>query len=213
MSADFEDYLSRVRQDAPGCPESVMIDAVRDAAIELCERAHIWRETLAAINTIIGTDRYTLTPATANTNVVLPVSVLYKDKPLEGKSEEELDATDYGWRTADNGQPTAFINDPGGILWLNRKPEEAITGGLVVRVSLKPTQTATAAADFLYQDHLEAIAHGAKRRLMETVGKKWSNADGSRFHGAKFNYYVAQAHAKATKGGNRKSTYVRMRAW
>lgn len=213
MTILFEDYLNEVRPDVPGCPEATMENAVRNACIELCEKALIWRETLAAIDSVVGTDQYTLSSADAEAAVHMPIYVAYDTTPLDGYSEEELDIIDYGWRTAGQNIPSAYLMVPGGILWFNRKPAVAITGGIVTRVAIKPKPDAIGADDFLYNDWHEAIAHGAKRRLMEVEGKKWSNPKSARFHGAKFNFFVQDAHARATKGNIRKSTTAKMIAW
>jgi len=213
MAILFEDYLTEVRQDVPGCPENTMIQAVRNACIELCEKSLIWRENLAVTDVVQGTDKYQLVSADTEAAIHYPIHVAYNETALSPKTEEELDILDYAWRTADENVPTFYLMEAAGLLWLNRKPNASILGGLVVRVSIKPAADSTGAEDFIYNDWHEAIAHGAKRRLMEVAGKKWSNQKQSLYHGAKFNFYINQALAKATKGNVKTSTTVQIPAW
>lgn len=213
MTINFEAYLTEVRPDVPGCPENTMINAVRNAAIELCEKSRIWRETLAPIDVVQGEDQYQLTSANTQALVNDPVHVAYDGRPLSGKTEEELDRIDRSWRTADENPPQCYLLGSGAVLWLNRKPDLAITGGLVVRVSLKPAPGSDGADDFIYNDWHEAIAHGAKRRLMEIPEKKWTNLALARFHGQKFTYFINQALAKADKGNLRQASYVQIPQW
>ncbi|MCK4826181.1 hypothetical protein KA005_61125, partial [bacterium] len=59
-NVNFEDYLQEVLIEINGCPSKVATNAIRNAVIEFCQKARVWRETLDPINVKANTAVYDL---------------------------------------------------------------------------------------------------------------------------------------------------------
>jgi len=210
--ADLTDFLPDVAPSVPGCPQALMLDAIRNACMRFCEDAWIIRETLAAIDVNIGVDEYTMT-ASAGRKPVGIVNFLFDSRQIDIKTEEELDIIDSGWRTADPGVAFYASMLTPDTFKLNRVPAEAIVGGMIVRIATKPSNTATAVDDLLYRDWRDAIRYGALEELKEIPDKGWSDAAKATEFGRKFNFQIQRGKARAVMGHAKKSTTVKMRSW
>ena len=202
MTVSLDVFLPAVLANAPTCPKAVARKMILRAAIRLCEDSDIWREDLAADDVVILIDDYTITPPTG-TRVINLISVRYDDVPLHAKTEEELDATDYGWRKGSSGTPFAYIIPEPNRFKFNRVPDRNITCGLKVRVSLKPIEGATTLGDILYNDWHECIRTGALHYLMEQKGAPWYNLLESQRYGKYFNTQLQRARVRLTTGHTR----------
>jgi hypothetical protein len=67
MPKPLTDFLSLVRPKLPGCPEIILTDAIREAAIEFCERSRLIDGSID-IATIIGATSYAVDGNTARTS-------------------------------------------------------------------------------------------------------------------------------------------------
>lgn len=211
MSTELSAFLVDVLPSVPGCPQTTAINAVRKAAQHLCSRAMPWRQTLTAIDITLGDDTYTLTAPT-DTKIVTATYAEYNGTPIYPKSEEELDEIDYNWRNAGNGTPQYFFMETDTDLRLNRKSNVAITGGLVVKAALQPSDAATSVDDSLFTNELyrKAIANGAKHYLFEIPQKGWSDINLALYHGKFFSSEVSEAKAWVDRGRTRAPQRARM---
>jgi len=210
MATNLSDFVNGVMQHVSGCPKNLVIEEVRNAAIRLCEDSTIWRDDIPAGDITADVDDYTITPP-AGTRVMTLISLLYDDLTMYPKTEEELDHLDDGWRTGRPGDPNYFVLLAPDRVKFNRIPEKTISNGLVAKVVLKPTNTATTVADILFYDWFEAIKHGALERLLRIPKKPWSDIKLSMFHGKHFNFQIQRATARATSNFSRKPASVKMR--
>lgn len=202
MATNFSEFLAGVLPSVPACPRTTVINAIRDAARRLCKDSLTLRQTLTAIDTVIGDDVYGLV-APANTEIVTITYAEYNGIPINVQSPEWLDANDYNWRNAGEGAATVcFLLSPTKIQ-LNRKSKEVITGGLVVEVALKPSFDAADCDDSLYVENKECIERGAKHYLMEIPKKEWTDLPLSAHHGKHFNYLIQDHTAFVRRGRTR----------
>ena len=210
----YTDYLPNVRLQATGAPDSVMVDAIRDAVIRFCEDSLIWRIKNDPIDVTTVTDTYSVLPASpTGIRVVAPVQLSYNKLEIPPHTEEELDTLDSGWRTADPGVPTSYLIETVNFIRFNRVPLDAVTDGLRTRVAVKPTQAATGADELIYEDWRAAIEAGAVSVLAGQKDKPWADAGKAESEGALFNFYIQRAKARAVMGHAVKSTTVQMRPW
>ena len=72
MSKAWELYLPEVLVDVPGCPDIVAVNAVRNAAIDFCEKSQVWQyDFTAKVSLVAAQAVYALTPPTgARVNMV-----------------------------------------------------------------------------------------------------------------------------------------------
>lgn len=184
----------------PGCPAPVVRQAVRDAAREFCADSLCWRATLAAIDVADQAD-YALTAPTAHADIFEVRSLVYnnEDDPLTFYTEEQLDYQFPGWKT-ETGAPEAFTILTDGTVTLVPRPTEALAGGLVARVALVPSASATQVDSVITLRWREALAHGALARLKAMPGKAWTDLGAVEAHYAFFRDGVRKARTAAASG-------------
>lgn len=212
MSKALTEFLTQVLPHVPGCPETTAVNAIRNACIRFCTDTWLVRETLAAQNVTAAQDEYPIVASAENESVGL-VSFLHDKLELPKKTEEELDVVDSGWRTADPGVATAVLCPTPELVKLNRVPLESISGGMIMRIAIRPTDAAENVNDILLNDWLKAIKYGALEELHEIPGKGWSDMKQSIWYGKRFNFEIQSGKARARMGNMNKSTVAQARAW
>lgn len=212
MTIAWTSYTPHIKPYAPSCPDNIIEQQVLSVVIDFCEKTLIWRETMTAINTVVGTGTYTIVPPT-NTRVVLPIELRYDDNPVTPKSEEELDWLDTGWRTSDDGVPNYYFCPTPNTIRFNRTSDEAITGGITGTIAVKPDRSATGGDDIIYDDWLETIREGVLHRLYSMKDKHWSSPQEAVLKGQYYSGGVQNAKARAKMGHSKAITRVRQRRW
>lgn len=164
-------FLNTVRRDVPGCPNPLIKDEVLSAAIEFCERTSIYTEKLTE-SVLAGAETLTIT-LPANTALI-------------GIDRLEINDTDY-----------FDIDHDGTTIDFGEAVPSALT--IYVYVSLKPLRTVTTLPDVLFNDWFQAIAAGAKAKLMIMPEKKWTNPNLAMVHADVFENKVGSAIQEATR--------------
>lgn len=199
MAATWIQFAREVLPAVPGCSPLIAENAIRSAVIDLCQKARVWRETLAAINVVQDQAAYVLTPS-AGSRIISSVNVTYNEESIEADTEEDMDYVYGDWRLLPTGTPTKYLFMSPETLTLNKKPAAAITGGLIVRVTVKPTVDATDCDDLIRDDWLDVVADGAKAKLMAIPGQPWSNLAEARYLKKEFRKGVARARIRMIHG-------------
>lgn len=212
MTVLWSAFTPEIRPEVPGCPTEAIENAVRKAVIDFCNQTLIWREELAAIDTVVGQDVYTLTPP-AQGRVVLPIHVAYDEITMLEKSEEEQDYVDDGWRISTNSKPRFYHCPKPDQIRFSRKSDSVITGGIVVKAAIKPTNTATGVDDIIFDDWLYQIKDGALATLMSMPKQVWYDPNQSIIHDRKFNAAIQRGKSRAKRGHTRKTGRVRFRKY
>lgn len=172
----------------PGCPEPLIDDAVRMAAIEFCKRTHILRERIA-FNTVATQDYVTLTPAGGD--VARVYRVMIDDTILEPTRRADFD------EDGDPGQPLEYYVEPPNTLRLYPVPDAVYA--VVAHVSVNPDRDATTLDDVLYSNWRDVIAAGARSKLMLMGGQPWFKPDAAELDNAIFQTAIDRAaHKRAT---------------
>ena len=163
------------------------VDAeVKEIVRDFCRDTGIWKITLDRITTVADTETYTLTIPTTNgkSETVYVDNVKYKEngaedtqfRTLEPFTREERDNHENGaWSFHTGSEPYKFYSNVDRQLILYPIPENGSTLGLLVRVTVKPTDDATKCPDFIYIDYKQDIAIGAAKNLMLMPNKPWSD--------------------------------------
>lgn len=175
MATKWDKFFSRVMPEVKGCPAPVVIQAIRDAAREFCERTYVWTQV-------------------SDAEIDKDESIAFIDIPR-------------------NARLVAVINDNRAredfpyriIAKSDRTPVELeqiadTTKELSVRIAMKPIEDAQDCPDFLYNDHGEAIAHGAKARLMYDARKSWGHPELAVVHHNAFRKAIAKEKIKIHQG-------------
>jgi hypothetical protein len=288
--------LNWVMPDVPGAPLQLVNNAIRDAVIELCERALIWRQELQQILVLgptattttatqivgdtqvsvsdctnffvgdtltVGLDDFqsgnqfiidqnqglvwrghvltvsatsgpgviTLDGALQGTvdigapvtkivylySITLPTGTAFvkgleawlNDAPIDPLPQDDLDNemnnTSFGfvglnWRT-DVNLPTRFYFIDDNTVGLALAPNAG--GNLRILAALKPTRASTTFPNWIFERHIEAIAHGAKAKLMLIPKKPYSDQASGAFHLEQFNALIGEARIQAARARSR----------
>lgn len=175
----WRDLLPRVLAYVPGCPDTLVIDMLRDAAIKFCRDSHIWREQLEDLYLAKGLDRYQLA-LPEDTELKALISAVQRQPGSRFRTEVYPDINVFG--------AVRFKTVP--------DPEQ---GPLEIHAVLQPSRTAKGMPDRIGLDYDEGLIHGALERLLEIPGRDWSNPNMAGYHHGKYLEALTDARmAKAT---------------
>lgn len=206
--ANLTTWYDEVLAQAPGCPVALADWAIRDAAIEFCDRSRAHVVDLAAINAVAATADYALTPP-ANTEIVTVLDVAYDGDAIRPIGPQDA-IRFYGddWKDLQR-LPERYMTQYGTSLKLVPKPDASLTGGIVVTVALRPTAGASAVDDAIAVPYKRAIAKGARKTLWLMPKKPWTQFERGKKEEEDFIAECAIAHVLAEKG--RASSPIRSR--
>jgi hypothetical protein len=198
--ATWDKWFPDVLPQVPGCPNPVVRHELRRAAQALLTATRAWQENLAPLPVAAGQDEVTIAPTTpAQQQIVRIESVWLDGQRLEPVTPDELDgATTDNWGTH-TGAPSRYLQLTPGVLTLYPTPAANAITGLLVRVSLCPSDTATTIPDDLALRYSDEIQVGARARLMLYPNKPWSNPQLGITYAQDFNGAIGAAAAKAAR--------------
>lgn len=173
MATSLNEWIPDIAPEVPMCPNQVIKKETLEICRDLCENTLLWDgNELAAINIVADTPEYALVSASGD--IVSIDSVEIDGVPITGKTENELNNSGIAWRDETENPPQHYLlNQRSDNIRLVYTPSEAIAGGLVVWVNLKPLRTATTVEDFLWDHYRDLIAIGAKSRILGIRGMPW----------------------------------------
>lgn len=199
MATDFSTLYDDVMPEVAGASVPIVLHALRRAAREFCAYSKVDRPTLAPFNTVAGTAGYAL-PAPVDTEIVEVLKVVLdigtdQERKLTPILVEQL--CDDGH----TGRPCEYAVDQDMVLILVPTPNAACA--VTVTVAISPLMTATAITDQLASDWGDAIAMGAKYRLMDMSKKLWSDPAKAQRYRADFEAEKDMARLSGVRGKSR----------
>lgn len=183
-------FYPYVLPSVPTCPEPTADHHIRLAAIEFCDRTHVWAETLDTID-VDGSESYALNfDQEAELASLLEVKVGADEFTVVNrrdalKAVAAGDSCRIAW--TDNRQD----------LWLHPRPA---SGQLIVEVALKPSQAAEDFPDDVFAHHAEDISHGALARLHALPKQDWTDIGEADRQRALFERAIDSAGIHASTG-------------
>lgn len=212
-SVPYEDFLPRVLQYVPGASEMVAIDAIRQACIEFCEKTYYWQYQTPNMNVVNGQANYVIaTPA--DTKFVGPVLTYFNTLLMIPKSPDELaDIYRMGnWQELQGGPQyvTRIIKPELTLVPIPYVTQPAV---LYVRGALAPTQDSSEIDSEIYEQWAEAIAWGARARLLAQPRQDYTDKAGSIEALKMFRYEINRARIQVNKGLTRASTRTEFQRW
>lgn len=202
----FYDY---VLPDLSGLtPGAFALQLIREGAIAFCERAQVITMDHPPVDLVALTDTYALNPGVGLLVVSLK-KVLVSGASIDPAIDDDLDLQ-YGdtWRNGELAPGVAqFYRCPDEThIQIVPNVEASVTGGLEMRVAVKPTVGVTAVDDRLFNEQLyrNAIAAHAKWQAMASPKKPYSDAASALYWKLQFDGAVGSADARASKGFTRR---------
>lgn len=209
----FDDFLREVTPYVPDVPDFVAVNAIRNAAIEFCEKTHYLQHDMDPFAGQIGVPNYPIdTPP--DTTFVDVIQAWYNNVLLIPKSVDEL-ARIYrsvDWRTL-QGNPAYITRVIQPEIILVPFPVLTIQGAITMRAAIAPTRDSMTVDSRLYEHYLEVIGLGARARLYDTPNQPYYNANAARDYRQRFNIEVAKAKGKMQKSLGRATTRIEFQGW
>jgi len=202
----FNTLFDEVLSELASVPQPLALNAIRNAAIELCERSMIWTATAASINSVANQATYTPIPE-ANTEIIGVLQAWYNGLEIFPKTFAQLEdlLSDPGttyiagtpW-TAQSGIPKYYTVERPDQIILAPYPLDAITAVIVLKVIQKPTRAATGMEQWIMDKYFMELAAGAKSHLCAMPGKPWSSPELVSYYGNKFEQGIVAASVKSS---------------
>jgi hypothetical protein len=172
----YEQFYPEVMPYFPGMPEPLLLNAIRNACIEFCEKSDWLFYTPMMQDLQAGEDEYDLTLDLPPQTVISRVQSCWcNQQPVAPKSEEDLRAI-YGldWRNM-QGNPCYITQYVPEILIIIPTPTIFVPQGLGVTLVIRPSVPSTTVDPSLLNHWHEVIAAGARGRLYATPGQAYEN--------------------------------------
>ena len=222
MSVELTEWGNEIWPHIMGLPSPALKTAVRHAAIDFCKQTLLWEYTLDRIDVEADESDYTLTIPTAQYALLSGlVKVKYKEDGADDDqftrltitSETELEAQYSGpWQFYEATVPSkVWMDNVNKQLHLVPIPTEDSSEGLLVKVSLKPSDTSLVVPDFLYNGYKDEIANGTLAYLLSLKNTPWYDQGLSMEFKNSFKYGCDNASMKRVTGPTNRPMQVRMR--
>ena len=152
---------------AAGVPVPIIDHEVREAAIQFCDRARVWRE----IQTLdVVADQADYAPVLPVDGAVSVVEDVYHNRVrLEMKPIDTLKEQYQDWQSQ-SGTPLYYTQMQPGVIKLVPYPTAALTDALSVRLVFQPARAAETLPDWLYEQYADVLGWGALVRLLLNPG-------------------------------------------
>lgn len=187
--------LDYVLPDVPSCPRAFALDKVRLSAREFFSRAAIWRQYVSPnIDVVAGTRSYAITvDPVLEADVTGFIQAWYRGTKIWPRSIRQLNEM-YADLDSATGTPSYYNLSRINYIDVYPKPNISVTTALNAWCVLAPKTD----SDYLRDedDHWkEAIALGAKAKIMAVPAKPYTNLQYGIVLGKQFDTKVAEARS------------------
>lgn len=179
-------------------------------AIDLCERAKVWRVALTPIVLVSGTYNYALTSPVAGTEVSVILSASMSLASTGAKRKVTPTTMEF---VADNivqwpdvnalGEPQIIFKIAEDSFNLHPVPGSDDTYTLQVQAAIRPAVDGANWESALAAQYMRVIYHGVLHELMMIPDRVWTDDQKSLYHGKQWTFMVNSARARANKGFSR----------
>lgn len=209
----FLSLATRLATSVPGCPQPVLVQYIRDAAIEVCERTLAWRYSQPAIALTPGVPEYPYeAPTQAEVHAFLTVTI--NGKLIEPVTVEEVNRRYPTWpdmALAERAEPRNVLQLDADNFAVAPLPDDSQPYTLKMIVALKPLRDATGMDKTAMDDLENVIVHGALQNLLVLPGKHWTDRELAAYHAKQYLAKTTERRARANLGAGRASMSVQMR--
>lgn len=197
---DLEDFFPHVKHIVPGCAEPTIIQALREACIEFCQRTKLWRSD---DEFAVSADNCDVVCVPSGATLYEIEHVMFDGFPLEPASINMLDRDHPYWRTQAEEQctyPRYFTQIDIDTI----RVVPSATGTVKVYTVLMPSQDAEMVPDWMVDKYSRVIAAGALKDLLAIPGQPFFNAELSGAYSARF-YSALDANGSMNVRGQQRA--------
>lgn len=210
-SKKIETLVPKVKREAPSCPESLIVDELRNTLIEFCISTDIYLQDLGILQVLKNVNQYSDKdldiPVGAELNHIIDIFKEFSDDTNTQISQKRYTRIEP---KSQIGAVSIFdFYGKGPVKYYTQKDQETILFAptptenekLYVLYSLKPTITATTIPTIIANEYAETIVHGALYRLQMMKDTPFSDVQAADLNKRMYDKGEAQAVRK-TKYGN-----------
>lgn len=194
----FTTLYDEVLIDVPGVPADVALNAIRNTAIEFCDRTMCWVVDADPISSVAGLSVYQFEPENGS-EVAGVIQANYSGSRIYPMTASQLD-DEYSqnlW-SEQTGVPRYYLIEQPEEFILVPIPSESVDSAIKMKVSLKPTRTSSGMERWVIDKYFDTLAHGAKARLCAMHKKPWTDSGQANFHTEKFEQGITAASAHSS---------------
>lgn len=196
----FTEFYDEVMPSIPGATPALVLNAIRNAAINFCEQTKVWVIDNDPILSIANEPHYDLDSSSTYEPVIL-MCAWYDERKLIPKTPGDLDVMYTNWPSR-SGAPEYITQEKPSEIILVPYPSSS-GSSITAKIAVKPKSTSTGIEKWIGEKYLEGIAHGALAKMMAMPSKPWSDGATSLYHKDLFDNAVAAARLDAGKGFGR----------
>ena len=182
-----------------GCPNIVAESEIRRAAQDFFQRTRAY-QVYVTMPVVAGQAFVEPIPTETDLNMIRVENASYDGERLAPINKASLDADqnlkDWSTRT---GTPRNRLQLTPGVIRLYPIPEVDAVTGVIVRLSVAPTNTSSGISDEMYYQYLDEIKCGALSRLMMYPEARWRNPELAVFYETKFNTAIDTVHHQVAR--------------
>ncbi len=194
--ATYSSLVKEVLPYVPLCPDSLVEQNIRSAAIEFCERSKAYILDMDPFNTTAGVFEYDFdVPTGTEVHQVLYMTEDGTDMDPISPRSLELNYPDWRDRT---GNPHVYLQKTSTTFWV--VPVPSGSRQIIASVALKPTRTSNNLDTNITNQYRDAIIYGALYRLLRIPNREWTDVGAAREYLAQFNNEIIQAELRARGG-------------
>jgi hypothetical protein len=212
----YESFFPYVLPEVAGAPEPVVLLAIRNSAIEFCERSLILTRDHDPVTIREGLIDYDLEPPVKETLIIKIQRAWVNGNKIDPLAPDFIAAASVYNRLYDEYEskpstPQYYLQKEERSVTVWPVPDKTYRNGLTMRVALKPTRSSESVEDVIFEDYAEVIAAGALTRLMSSAGKPYTNIQMAAVNKMIFDRGVNNAKLRANAGHVRSNQSVKMR--
>lgn len=206
----FSTLLPDMQVFVHGCPQPVLINALRLAAIQFCRDSESYKYRPAVQTVTVSVPSYTFTLPT-DSEIHGYADVKYVGNSIKFDDWDNVTVRDPAYPTIE-GTPANFTYQQDlGTLYLVPVPDVTTTSALLVSLILKPTITAAGLDSVLMDRYKETIVSGAVQRVSIMDKEVWADPKKALLHGNLFRRGVMDAYSEAKTDFGAKAHRVEIR--
>ncbi len=190
MTTEYKEFLPRVMPEVIGCPVPVILQAIGDAVREFCERTWIWQDVVAL--KVEEGSREGFVFLQKSSRLVAVKCLIDEGRERDVPEGMSIKASSF---------PIEFGE------------ESTETKEMKAKVVLKPSETSSTFPSWIFNDHAETIAQGAKARLMYDNRKAWGSPELASLNHQLFRKAITKERIKIHQGYTKGRSRVKSRGF
>lgn len=214
--AKLSALLDRIHDEFPAVPEALALRALADAFKEFCTRTHAWQARLADVLLVAGQAEYDLADAIYEVAFSRDTQlVVLKDVRVNGRKVYPVATEAPRLRHSEPapGSPTGYIQWQPATIELVVPPSTAGVLSILAALTTKLGRTDMNVPDDILDEYGEAIASGAKARLVRQAGQPWFAPDLAVAYAGPYYSAITTAKGRVMTALGEAQMQVEMRRW